>query len=416
MVPKRKWVMFGAVVGLLLAISLLFVAVYFAGWGPSIPGLLLLGVLYAWIIYAFVEYRQARQQELLQVLASTVEARLPLAPVLRAYLEDRPNDALYHFWVGVLLNITVAPYFWIFHELHRFDQRIAHLADELASGETLAQAMRAVPAVANRETRVAADIGEATGNLAACLRSSDRERLAGAWLELVPRLVYPFIVFVFMAGTLVFFLTTCLPRIKRIFWEFKLPLPQYTLWLAESAAFAERHMLLVATVLMTCVAVIVGLFVSPNLRWRFPVIGRLYHWDVQSLVLRSMGAMLGNERTVPQALSILREVTDLPEVVRQRLAKTQRQVEAGESLAGAMCKNGLIPASMSPLLLTAERTHTLPWTLTELGELQAGKALRLARRLSLIVAPLLIIGVGLVLGVVVMGLFTPLISLIEALI
>jgi type II secretory pathway component PulF len=68
-----------------------------------------------------------------------------------------------------------------------------------------------------------------------------------------------------------------------------------------------------------------------------------------------------------------------------------------------------------PLVQTAERTNTLAWTLTELGELRSGKALRVARRFSIFVAPLLVIAVGAIVGVVVAGMFIPLVNLIDGL-
>ena len=63
---------------------------------------------------------------------------------------------------------------------------IAKLADELESGATLSQALQAVPSVASQGTRVAAAVGETTGNLAECLRRSDHELSSAAWLERRP--------------------------------------------------------------------------------------------------------------------------------------------------------------------------------------------------------------------------------------
>jgi type II secretory pathway component PulF len=412
---KLKFAVLGALFGLALAGTALGTTVYHAGWGLAVPGCMFLMMLYGWLFYVFVRYRHARQDELLNVLAASVEAKLPLAPALQAYLEDRPKSPLYHFLIAAILNIFVAPYFWIWHELHRFDRRVGYLVDELKSGESLSQALRAVPSVASQETRIAASVGEATGNLAACLRRTDRERTTAAWLELLPRLLYPAFLLFFIGCTLAFFFVNSMPRYKRIFEDFKLPLPTMTMYLIAGWQFVSDHMLFIAPAILVGIALVIGILVSPEFRWHVPIVGRLYRWDLQSLVFRSLGSLLEMGRPVPEALGILQSVDDLPAVVKRQLVTARRFATNGATLATSLRRAGLMPRSMVPLVQTAERTRTLPWTLNELGELRSGKALRLVRRISILIAPLLVIGVGVLVGVVVTGIFQPLVNMIDGL-
>ena len=85
------------------------------------------------------------------------------------------------------------------------------------------------------------------------------------------------------------------------------------------------------------------------------------------------------------------------------------------SLAETLCWGRALSRSAVPLLKTAERAGNLPWALTELADLQAQGAARRIQRVGLAFFPLPVIGVGIVVGVVVLGLFMPLITLLEGL-
>ena len=95
-----------------------------------------------------------------------------------------------------------------------------------------------------------------------------------------------------------------------------MPLPAPTQRLVDVCIVVVDNRALIILAALGCIAVIVALIASPNFRWRFPVIGRLYGWDLQSLVLRSLGLLVEMGQPVPKALELLHEVGDLPASVR----------------------------------------------------------------------------------------------------
>jgi type IV pilus assembly protein PilC len=84
-------------------------------------------------------------------------------------------------------------------------------------------------------------------------------------------------------------------------------------------------------------------------------------------------------------------------------------------MADSMCRAGLLPASMASLVRAAQRAHTLPWALSELGEMLAGRATRMVRRVSLVLSPMMVLGVGTIVGFIVLAMFLPLIQLLTRL-
>jgi type IV pilus assembly protein PilC len=446
---------------LLITTASLAVAVFLCGLvvvglvatvGPMPAAMMVLVLMLAagWMTYAYLRYRQARQDELLQVVTTAVEANLPLAPAIRAYLRDRPREGEGAIW-DALLMLVLFPGFWLWRQRYAFDRRAAAVADLLDGGASLPAALVAVRGAAPREVKVAAAVGETTGRLAASLRRATRDRLAGAWLEIVPRLVYPLLLLLFIAGVTSFLMVVIMPKMQRIFRDFDEPLPAATqrlidVWdrvigwlsgvvqsatdaatailpdfLAEDPDTGDLFVLLAsigiptAVVLAAVILLAAVLIVSPAVRWYLPVFGRLYRWEVQGLVLRMLGALLDAGRPAPEALGVLAEAADLPGMARRRLRKARRVVERGEPLSAALRRANLLPATMAPLVQTSERTRTVPWALSELGELLSGRAVRVARRASLVVAPVLVIAVGVLVGFIVVGVFMPLIQLLTRL-
>ena len=131
------------------------------------------------------------------------------------------------------------------------------------------------------------------------------------------------------------------------------------------------------------------------------------------MVLRMLGALFEVGRPAPEALGLLADAPDLPRIARRRLQQAQFAVERGEPFAQSLYAVGLLPASMAPLLSAAERSQSLPFALTELGNLLAGKAVRMARRASFLIGPVLVVCIGVLVCFIVVGLFTPLIQLLS---
>ena len=132
--------------------------------------------------------------------------------------------------------------------------------------------------------------------------------------------------------------------------------------------------------------------------------------------MRSLGGLLAAGWTVPDALGFLRGSSDFPEVVKWRLGLACACVERGDSLEAALERSELLPATMAPLVRAAQRARSLPWALNELGDHLAGRAFRLVRRISLVVAPLLVVAVGACVAFVALGMFLPLIELLTRLV
>src|SRR5947209_3488097 len=113
-----------ALSGSLLVVAAVTGVLLYVGIGYlSLVLLLLLGVVYAWVLFAFLHYRQSRQEEFLQVITAAAEAEAPLAPALCAYLLDRPHGPLREFWIALLLFFVAPGYYWIAYRRSNYDRK-----------------------------------------------------------------------------------------------------------------------------------------------------------------------------------------------------------------------------------------------------------------------------------------------------
>jgi type II secretory pathway component PulF len=376
------------------------------------PVFLALSLAYGWMLFAYLHYRWGRQEEFLQLLTAAVESGAPLAPAVAAYVHDRPRGPLREFWVALLLFFVVPGYYWVWHRQHSFDRKAAQLAEWLALGVPLHQALQLAPGVASSQTILAARVGEATGRLAFCLRAAPRSRLAAALLEALPRLFYPMLLLVFMSWILGFWMLFIFPKVQRIFVDFKATLPEATQLVVSFGRDAAAEVPLLLASVAAAAAAVALLAFSSTARWYFPGLGRVYRMDVQARVLKMLSVFLESGTPLPEALDLLDEPAAFPPVARRRLRVALEAVEQGAPLAAALRRGRLLPRAMVPLVEAAERARRLPWALAALADELSARTERLLKRFTQMVFPLGIGLAGVLAYFLARGMFLPLVDLI----
>ena len=385
------------------------------GLGLGIFALMYLLFCGGWMYYAFLRYRQGRQAELRQLLTAIVESNGPLSPALRAYAADRPDDSVRTVWLVVLLNVLFPGYYWLWYTRRTFDRRVETLADDVEMGVSFSEALAAVPALADAETRLAVEVGEATGQLAVLLQRANRERESAAWIELIPTLAYPLFVLQVVSSILTFQTLIIFPKYLRIFQEFGMtPLPESTRIVMALGEWVNVCSPFIGLGVMLVLAVFSIVVTDSTVRWYTPFVGHIYGWELQGRLLRMLGALTAAGRPLPEALELLAQSGEFPPVVQHRLIATVIDIEHGHAFAPSMASHGLLPNGMVAVVETAQRARTLSWTLPELGNYLSGRGLRFVRKLVQVVSPVLVMVMGLIVGLVVVGTFLPLVQLIES--
>lgn len=402
-----------------------------------------------WALYCFLRYRQGRQEEIVRVLASAVEANLPLAAAVESFRRDRFRLGTFRYAV-IFTSFLILPiygYIRLWLGWRPYEWLLNDFSARLSEGNTLTVAMDCVPGIVSRHARQLIEVGEDTNSLGACLNTIDREEHTSTWVELAPRIIYPFVVLSFAWGLATYLIVSVVPKYKKIFVETGHGgIPAATAqfieagewfcgvihynWIAvyfkiwwflcdvisgdQQPDFSEKDLydFVPGVLVMLFIAAIIAL---PLLRWYTPLIGQLYRWDIQARVLRALGRYIAVGRTIPESLVAISESRALPKMIRKRLVAASAAVEAGEPFPEVLREKGLLPASMVPLVVAAGKANTLPWTFAALGDHLLARSFRLVRRVTAVLSPIAIVCIGAFVAFVALAMFMPMIELLNQL-
>ncbi|MGL4424081.1 MAG: type II secretion system F family protein [Gemmataceae bacterium] len=370
-----------------------------------------------WAFDTYTQYRQSRQEELRHVMLAAVESDIPLTAAIMAYVEDRPERGP----IQLIFAACTIPFFpgafllWLWIWLTRFDRQVVRFVDKLEDGALLSEALSAVPSVLHRDVRLALRVGESTQHIRAALHRLDQHQFTSLWRELVPRLLYPAVLSWAIFSVTLFLTTMIVPKFKKIFDEFGMQLPNMTRLLIDIASIVQEFTVFLPLLFFGVVGLTVVLFASSEVRWYTPVYSWIYRRGVRSLVLKSLGLCLEAGQTLPGATRLLSENPELPGIIRRRLNRATALLEAGETVGTALANAQVLPRHYAGLLEISQKTQTLPMIFRELGDLFSTDALRMLRRVTSFVAPMLIIALGGVVGFIVTAMMLPLLKLLEGL-
>lgn len=398
--------------GIILVLSLAAVAPFVIGV-LGIVGWVLIPLFYCWMLIAFLQYRQARQEELWQVLTTAVQASAPLPQALRAYLRDRPHGLWRNIWSAVLLWFVFPGYYWIWYIWNNYDRKVTRLSFLLDQGIPLPQALLLSPGVVPGEIVLAATVGEVTGQTARCLQqASPRRVLAVLWIEMVPRLLYPLALLLSLSGVLSFLCIFIVPKIEKIYRDFRMRLP----WLTDvmisngSSVFTGIYIWTGLNLLLLSLQLF-----STTLRWYFPLLGWVYRRSWQGQVLRLLAVLLDTGHPALTAVLLLSRAGAVPPVVLRRLHAVALELEEGEPLGPSLSRQGLLPEPLVPLVQSAERSHQLPRALGELGQHLTDQPVRAVRWFSEIAALAAVLLMGVLCALVAAAIFMSLVKIMETL-
>jgi type II secretory pathway component PulF len=331
------------------------------------------------------------QAELRAHLAALIERIRPLTPALRAYAEELPAG--------------------------KRRQQLSALMSALETGE--GQAINALEELPPAWIPLLSSMASAHapgGGLQAFLDESRRaEELRQQWRR---ALAYPLVVTGGAAAVIVFLSFVVIPVFRDIFRGFGLRLPALTQWVltvAEWVASGKILMALVALAVFALVLKLVEKLSPPGLRdvWGDLVRSRLARPTALAQFTQFVADLLEAEWEMPAALRIAGYAT--PSLrLRNASWRLARQMKNGDASLDRSTTRSLT-ATVLYALQTDLSTEARVKLLREVSRCYSDRALRRLSWTRGLVEPICLCLVGLVVGITVVGLFLPLISLINGL-
>ncbi len=301
---------------------------------------------------------------------------------------------------------------------------LSRVAGELAKG---VRDGRSLSDALSDESRTFGDLyismvraGEESGNLAEILLRNAEfiEKEAELASKVRDALIYPAIVAgvatVVVAGMLIFIIPKFVKLLENVGAE--TPLPTRILMLMSSILVTRWYV-----VLGVIAAVGVGAhyaLAQPGVRlWidrnklRAPVIGPLFLRVSVARFSRTLGTLLGSGLPILQSLELVRRVLGnvyLDSVV-ERIAN---EIRDGESITAPLRRARVFPPMVLQMIHVGESSGSLEKMLGRIGEIYEKEVDRAAKRLSVVMEPMMMVGIGLFVSFVALALLLPMVKAI----
>jgi general secretion pathway protein F len=148
--------------------------------------------------------------------------------------------------------------------------------------------------------------------------------------------------------------------------------------------------------------------------YRLPFVGPLVRWSHLAQFARLLGLMLEQEVALPDALRVA-----AAGLRNARLGRVCRhvadEVETGRPLDECLAKRRQFPASLIPIIQWGQRAPALPDAFRAAGEMFEGRVRSQGTLLEAMLLPIVFLAIVIFVGLFVIALFMPLMSLITKL-
>jgi type IV pilus assembly protein PilC len=294
------------------------------------------------------------------------------------------------------------------------------LQSQVAGGSPFSEALSQFPDYSTPLTVQMVAIGERSGTLpGVLLRMAEyTERRIAAQRNLQQSLIYPILLLVVSLVVTGLLLTIVVPRFSALYAGAHTQLPALTQWVIHTSAFLQSCIHWVcAVVLATLLLAAYGyrrlLPVRDALAMaclRLPLIGDILTQAITARCLHTLALMHQSGIPLLETLVCMRRVSGHP-AFEAALARIQAAVAAGNSLSAAMREQSLFPSMALQMVAAGEMSGNLD-TLCRQAADYYEKALDAQTKLLIrVVEPLMIMGIGLVVGIIVTALYLPIFQL-----
>jgi len=294
---------------------------------------------------------------------------------------------------------------------------------ELEKGARLSEACAKYPKIFPNFYVFLIKTGEEVGNLSQVLKdiATHMEKDEATARKIKGSLAYPAFVMLLAVGAIVVMLAFVVPAITTMFKEFGSGLPPMTRGLIAVGDFFSGNILYMVLGVVVIVIVFVlytrtksGKMNRDRFILKIPVIGGATLKGGLARFTRNMGMLVGGGVSLFEALKLASETTDNL-VLAEAVTKVRSEVSDGKLFSQAVAADPIFPMLMAEMIGVGEESGSLESHLLKVGAYYEDEAERAISQVTGMLTPALTIGVGLIIGLIAVTLFSSIYSIVGAL-
>lgn len=326
-------------------------------------------------------------------LSSLVKANIPLVEALTALVDQTEKD-----------NLKVV---------------LSSVRQDVNEGLGLAKAMAKHPKVFDTIFVNMVEAGESSGNLSLVLiRLADlKEAQMRLRNKVVSGMTYPVLMMGVAAVLMVVIFTFVIPKLTKVFESMNKPVPATTKALILISDLLVNWWFIFAGIGFAIFALFRKYITSEKGRpkWdqfklRVPVVGPLIRMIAVTRFATTMATLLGSGVPILTAMTISKNlVGNVP--IANAISIARENITEGQSIADPLKRSGEFPPLVIHMISIGEKTGELPDMLRNVAETYEEQVNARIDGLTALLEPLMIIGMGVVVGFIVLSIFVPLLEI-----
>jgi general secretion pathway protein F len=296
---------------------------------------------------------------------------------------------------------------------------VAHLRSEVNAGAAFARALAGAPREFDDVYRAVVAAGEQSGALGTVLErlANDLEERQALRARLIGATLYPAIVSLIAVVIVVFLVTYVVPQVASVFTSSKRALPALTVAMLALSDFTRNWGWLVLGLLAAGGAGLAFALRNAAFRERFdaawlrlPLVGRLSRGYNAARFAGTLAMLAGAGVPILKALQAAAETLS-NQAMRTDALDALVQVREGAPLALALAAKKRFPGLLPMFARLGEQTGELPQMLARAAAQLGAEVQRRALAMATILEPLLIVGMGGIVMLIVLAVLLPIIQL-----
>lgn len=297
---------------------------------------------------------------------------------------------------------------------------LAQVTKDVASGSALYKALERHPRVFDNLWVSLIQAGEMGGQLPKVLKQigaylASQAELAG---KVITALAYPSVLGTMSLGVLAFFIVKIVPVFAEIFESFQVKLPPLTALIIAVSNILVHHLFSLVVVLVgsyllwtAYTATEAGQVTKWNLMFAVPFFGDFVKNMLIERMLTTMSTLIESGVSILNAITVLEGVFSNNIIFQRLLKSVKNDVASGKSISQAFRKTGVMPPLVTEMMLMGEESGKLPDMLVTLSAFYREQIDQFTRRFTAIIDPILVVGIGGLVGVIVLSVFLPIFKL-----
>jgi len=296
------------------------------------------------------------------------------------------------------------------------------IQSEVESGQTLSRALEKYPNIFDRLFIGLINAGEIGGALEESLQrlSQFLEKDVELRRKVKSAMTYPLIIMIFATLVVVGLMTFILPKFMGLFKDLgikDLPAPTAILQGCSNFMLSKWYwMIIIVVVFVVAIKLFtstkVGRRIFDRLKLKAPVFGKLNHKVALARFSRTLATLLSSGVGILQAMETVAGTVS-NDIISDAILEARARIREGDKIGEPLARSKLFPPMVVQMVTIGEESGSLDPMLSKVADFYEDEVDAALASLTSAIEPVLIVGLGGIVGFIVIALFLPLVAVIQ---